>query len=162
MHSGDLSKVQWPAALKELDLSFCKQITSAFQPHLSPNEHERTTSPVRPQPQTSFFLILTFFPPSALVCTFAYLLPVHATFAAPAGCPKGDRDMALEPLETYRRRQRQHQQRKQQKREQLQREQQQHRYIALSLFVLALAFVAYYYFSRNKTPQQLSVEDANL
>ena len=57
-HSGDLSKMQWPAALQELNLEWCRQITGAFQPHCAPNEHHRT-SLVRPQPQTSFFLILT-------------------------------------------------------------------------------------------------------
>ena len=51
-HSGDLSKVQWPAALKELNLNDCGQMTGSFQP-LAANEHQQTTSRAAPSRKPS-------------------------------------------------------------------------------------------------------------
>ena len=60
-------------------------VSALFDFICAPNEHERTTSLVRPQPQTSFFLILTFGLLSTLVCPFVRLSGDLSKVQWPAG-----------------------------------------------------------------------------
>ena len=73
-HSGDLSKVQWPASLQEFILYECRKVEGKFLPRLTPfapptntNEHPPPCGPSRKPPYSSSSLLPTFCP----VCSFA-------------------------------------------------------------------------------------------
>ena len=58
---GDLSIIQWPAALKVVNLSGCDKITGTFEPYLTPlvrptntNEQPLACGPSRKPPNSSF------------------------------------------------------------------------------------------------------------
>ena len=83
--AGDLSKVQWPAALQYLNLDRCYHIEGRFQPRLNTlvpptntNEHDRTPL-VRPQPHPSSFLILT----QSLLVLFSRIFSTQRPLVAP-------------------------------------------------------------------------------
>ena len=63
--AGDLSKVQWPAALQELDLQYCEKMKGAFQPRLASFVRPTNTieqplpcGPSRKPPNSSFPVVL--------------------------------------------------------------------------------------------------------
>ena len=171
---GDLSRVQWPAALRELDLQYCYRVEG----DLSKIQWPAWLQTLKLQyTKVSGDLSKVQWPAALDKLNLDYCKQVSGDLSRvqwPEGLTElwlGDTEISgdlseakwpasLQKLDLSRCGRIKGDLSKVQWRPQ--RREQVPRYIAFSLFVLALAAVAYYCFSRNFPQQQLSMKDADL